>query len=162
MEYNRREFLKTSGATIACTCLGSLCVQGCTSPFSSTSDTPTATTWSYRIEAEQIVLDLEKTPELRAPGDSVKLEFKHSDMRRSAKILIVHPEDTSYLAFSNFCTHRGKEIEYHHPDKRLACVSGHSTFDLKGRVVEGKADDPLSTCQVGRVKNLLFVTIIPT
>ncbi len=158
MKYDRREFFKRSGAAFACTCLGSLCMHSC-SPFSSISETALAQSESYRIEAGRVVLDLEKTPDLRSAGGSVKLEFNHPDMGALTKIILVHPQNTSYLAFSNVCTHRGKELEYDHPHKQLECVSGHSKFDLNGRVLKGNADAPLTTFPTQLKENLLYVTI---
>jgi len=158
MKVNRRDFIKTSGAAIACTYLGSLCMHSC-SPFSSFSNTAVAPGESYRIEAGQILLNLEQTPALTAPGGSVKLEFDHPDSGTRTKILILHPEDTSYLALANVCTHKGKELEYVHPDKQIECVSGHSKFDLNGRVLKGNAESPLTTYKTKLEGNLLYVII---
>jgi Rieske Fe-S protein len=80
-------------------------------------------------------------PGLSAIGGSVKLEFEHPEKGTLIKIILVHPE--SYLAFANSCTHRGKELEYDHSAKIFRCVSRHSKFDLKGNVLEGKADRSL-------------------
>ena len=110
MKCNRREFLRTGGAAIACTCLGGLCLSSC-SPFSSASNTPAAPGESYQIEEGRIVLDLDKAPGLASIGGSVKLEFLHPAEGVTTKIILIHRGDSAYLAFANRCTHNGKELE---------------------------------------------------
>ena len=158
MKYKRREFLKSGGAALACTCLGSLCLHSC-SAFSSVSSTAQVPMGSFKLESGQVVLDLKKTSNLTILGGSAKLEFNHPDVGMPTKIVLVHPENTSYLAFSNSCTHKGKELEYDHEAKKLHCVSGHSEFDLSGKVLEGNADRPLTVYPVELDGNILIVRI---
>jgi len=158
MKYNRREFLRTGGAAVACTCLGGLCLSSC-SPFSSISNTAAAPEDSYRIEEGQIVIDLKKAVELTAIGGSAKLEFIHPIEGVPKKIILVHPGDTSYLAFANECSHKGKELEYDHSAKRLKCVSRHSEFDMNGNVLKGNAEKNLKRYATEREGSKLFVKI---
>jgi Rieske Fe-S protein len=158
MRYKRREFLKAGGAAIACTCLGGLCLNSC-SPFSSISNTAIAPSDSFRIENGQIVLDLEKTADLTEIGGSAKMEFLHPGDGTPSKIILVHPEDASYLAFANNCTHKGKELEYNHSSKKLKCVSGHSEFDMNGNVLKGNAEKSLKCYATERDGDTLIVRI---
>lgn len=158
MKYNRREFLRTGGAAIACTCLGGLCLSSC-SPFSSVSNTAIAPKDSYRVEEGQIAIDLKKTAELAAIGGSTKLEFIHPIEGVIKKIILVHPGGTSYLAFANECTHNGKELEYDHSARMLKCVSRHSEFDLNGNVLKGNAKKSLMGYATEQEGNTLFVKI---
>lgn len=158
MKCNRREFLKTGGTALACTCLGGLCLHSC-SPFSSVSNTTQVPASSFRLEAGQVVLDLQKTPDLTAIGGSVKLEFSHPDDGASTKIILVHTGRVTYLAFGNTCTHKGKELEYDHAERKLQCVSGHSEFDLSGIALGGNAENPLKSHQTELKGDTLFVKI---
>ena len=155
---DRRKFLKASGAAIAGTCLGSLCSHSC-SPFSSVSGTAQVPMGSYRIVAGRVVLDLKKTSDLTAIGGSVKLEFNHPENGMPIKIVLIHPESVSYLAFANECTHKRKELEYDHATRKMQCVSGHSEFDLNGRVLEGNAEAPLKSYPIEQEGNTLIVRI---
>lgn len=158
MKYNRREFIKKGGAALACTSLGSLCLHSC-SPFGSISNTAQVPAGSYWLEAGHVVLDLKKTSDLTIVGGSVKLEFIHPDDGTPAKIILVHPENSSYLAFSNSCSHKGKELEYDHETKKLHCVSGHSGFDLSGKVLKGNAERPLKDYPIELEGDILIVRI---
>ena len=143
MKCSRREFLKVSGVSLSSACLGGICLSGC-SLSGGLSKTPFAPLGSYTAEANRLVVDLEKAPELKRVGGSVKLSVDNPVKGTQEKIILVHPEDLTYKAFSNTCTHRGKELEYVHAKKRLECVSGHSEFDLEGRVLDGNAEAPLT------------------
>jgi nitrite reductase/ring-hydroxylating ferredoxin subunit len=158
MKCNRREFLRTGGSAIACTCLGGLCLSSC-SPFSSVSNTPVAPGESYQIEEGRIVLDLDKAPGLAAIGGSVKLEFLHPAEGVPTKIILIHPEDSAYLAFANECSHKGKELEYDHSARRLRCASRHSEFDLNGNVLNGNAEKSLMGFPIERDWDTIIIKI---
>lgn len=158
MKYNRREFLRKGSAAVACTCLGGLYLSSC-SPFSSVSNTAIAPKDSFRIEEGQIVIDLQKAATLAAIGGSAKLEFVHPVEGVPKKIILVHPGDTSYLAFANECTHNGKELEYDHSTKILRCVSRHSEFDMRGNVLKGNAEKSLKGYAIEQDGNTLIVKI---
>lgn len=158
MMYNRREFLKSGGAAFAGTCIGGLCLQSC-SPFGNVSRTASAPAESYTIESGRIKIDLEKVPDLTANGGSIKLKFNHPDHGTLTKIILIHPENSSFLAFANTCTHKGKELEYDHPARRIHCVSGHSEFNLNGKVLDGNAEKPLKGYPIKIVGNILYIEI---
>jgi Rieske Fe-S protein len=129
------------------------------SPFSSISNTAQVPVGSFRLEAGKLVLDLKKTSDLTTVGGSVKLEFSHPDDGTLTKIVLVHPESISYLAFANKCTHKGKELEYDHETRMLHCVSGHSEFDLSGRVLKGNAESSLKCFPTELEEDTLVVGI---
>ena len=158
MKYDRREFLRKGGAAIACTCLGSLCLSSC-SPFSSVSNTAVAPEDSFRVEDGQIVLDLGKMAALSTDGGSVKLGFPHPIEGVHTKIILIHPEDTTYLTFANECSHKGRELEYDHSARMLRCVSRHSEFDLSGSVLRGNAEKSLMQYKTDLDGNRLIVKI---
>jgi Rieske Fe-S protein len=114
---------------------------------------------SFRLEAGQVVFDLQKTPGLTAIGGSVKLEFNHPDDGTSTRIILVHPEGVSYMAFANTCTHKGKELEYDHAARRIQCVSGHSDYDLSGLVLGGNANRPLKGYPTQIEGDTLFIKL---
>ncbi len=158
MKYNRREFLRKGGTAIACSCLGGLCLSSC-SPFSSVSNTAVAPEDSFWVEDGQIVLDLGKMAALSTEGGSVKLEFAHPLEGVHTKIILIHPEDTTYLTFANECSHKSRELEYDHPARILRCVSRHSEFDLNGSVLSGNAEKNLKRYATEMDGNRLFVRI---
>ncbi len=158
MKYRRREFLRTGGVAIACTCLSGLCFNRC-SPFSSVSSTYLVPSEDYWIEQGQIVLDLKKTANLSSIGGAVKLEFDHPGDGTPAKIILIHADEANYLAFANRCTHNGKELDYDHSAKKLKCVSRHSEFDMNGKVLKGNAENPLKNYATDRDGDTLIIKI---
>ncbi len=73
---------------------------------------------------------------------------------------IVRSGDDRFDAFINRCTHRGKELEYRHDERRLRCVSfGHSEFDLEGRKLSGPARENLTKLAVTRSGDALEIAL---
>ena len=156
MSFNRREFLRLGGATLTGACLNGICLSGC-GLGGGFSKTPFAPDGSFNTEGNSLVIDLARIPELNKIGGSVQLSVKHSDSETEIKLIIFYPEGSVYKAFANVCTHRGKELEYVHHKDLLQCASGHSEFDLTGRVLEGNASKPLSSYLTNLDGNTLFV-----
>ena len=60
------------------------------------------------------------------------------------KIIIVRTAETSFVAFSAKCTHKGGTVEYNAAKKLFICPKHNSKFDsTDGSVQDGPADDPL-------------------
>jgi Rieske Fe-S protein len=140
MTISRREFIKLTGTTVVCTCLGVTGTSGCAAR--PTSNTPCAPVGSYRIGNNTVILVLSKVEALREVGGAVKLTLNDKD-DSELKIIVVHAGDQDYRAFADRCTHNGKELNYLHAEEKLACSGLSSQFDLEGNVIRGPAEDGL-------------------
>ncbi len=152
----RRTFITKTGAVAAAACTCGIGMNSC-SMITGISNTSEASQDSFQIEGQQIVLDLEKIPELAETGSSVKLRHDQ-EPDEPLKVLIIKTGENEYLAFENRCTHAGREIAYDPDLERLRCVSfSHSKYDIQGGVTDGPAHGPLKVYQTSIAgKNLVI------
>lgn len=156
MSLSRRTFVKLTGTTVICTCIGALGTSGCAS--SPVSSTPPAPAGSYRAQGGRLYVTLSQVGALLGVGGAIKLTL--DDVNGSErKVIIVRPGEADYRAFSNACTHNGKELNYLHKEGWLACCGRSSRFDLAGDVIHGPAEDALSRYQVSQQGGELAITI---
>jgi Rieske Fe-S protein len=139
MNLSRRTFIKLTGTTVVCTCLGGLGTSSCAS--NPMSDTPPAPTGSYRIRDDRVHVTLSKVGPLLGMGRALKLTLEKDSLEQ--KMIVVHPSETDYRAFANECTQNGKELVYLHNEGLLACSGRSSRFDLAGDVIHGPAEEAL-------------------
>lgn len=108
---------------------------------------------SYEKQNEQpsldreIKIDLNKTPELQQAGGCV---YK--------KNMIVINTGDEYVALSCTCTHQQCTVEYEPDFRELTCPCNGSSFNLKGRVLNGPASKPLETFNVKKENNILRIS----
>jgi Rieske Fe-S protein len=140
MDLSRRAFITWTGTAFACTCIGTLGVGGCSGKGA--SDTPPAPDGSYGVGDGHLYVTLAELGPLLNVGGAVKCRVDESG-GWERKVIIVRPGDDVYQAFSDACTHNGKELNYHHEEGLLACCGRSSRFDLEGNVVRGPAEDAL-------------------
>lgn len=111
--------------------------------------------WIYTEDG--LVLDLSKLPELSTLGGAVRIEGK----ALPNPILVVLGEDGNYYAFKNVCKHIGRMIDPVVGTRTLRCTSvickTKSTYDYKGKVLSGLAEEPLTTYQLSFVGNNLTI-----
>jgi nitrite reductase/ring-hydroxylating ferredoxin subunit len=154
MKQTRRDFLKAGGGVLICTCAG-VGASGCTM-ISGKSEMPSVPPDALRVSDHKLVIDLARVPALAVVGGSARLLPAGSDR----KVCIVRSGDNQFKAFINRCTHRGKELEYRHDEKKLRCVSfGHSEFDLEGRKLGGPAKGDLTKLTVTRTGDSLEIVL---
>ncbi len=157
MQTNRRDFLKTMGVATVCACTGLATLNGC-KMIRGVSSTAAIPVDSYHLTGNELTIDLSKADCLKHPGGAGKLSLDNED---EVKVIIVHHEPGKYKAFSDHCTHGGRELNYKHEDKILQCSSfGKSTFKLtNGHVIKGPAEGPLSIYPIQVVNTSLKLTI---
>jgi len=110
--------------------LGMCGLNGCNILLPQTGDTPRIHPPAYEIvEANRkvdIIIDIEKTPDLLNEGSAVKI----IDKRLNERIIIANTGKNGFSALSIFCTHNGAEVEYKHDLKKLvtfkSCGTGQS------------------------------------
>ena len=156
MSLSRRTFIKLTGTSVMCTCIGALGTSGCAdSPVSST---PPAPPGSYRVQGGRLHVTLSELGTLLRVGGAIKLTLE--DVNGSEhKVIIVRPGEADYRAFSNACTHNGKELNYLQQEGWLACCGRSSRFDLAGDVIHGPAEDALLRYQVSHEGGELAIAI---
>jgi len=145
MSLSRRSFIKLTGTTAVCTCIGALGTVGCGG--NPTSSTPPAPAGSYRVQDGRVYLALAELGGLLGVGGTVKLTVGIVN-GEERKVIVVRPGEVDYRAFADACTHNGKELDYLHGEGLLACCGRSSRFDLAGAVLHGPAEDPLPSYSV--------------
>lgn len=151
---NRREFIKLAGATAACMCAG-VGICGCAGE--ATSDTPSAPVGSFRVQDGFVTITLSRAEALTPVGGAVKLAPSAGGSER--RIIVVHSAYCEYRAFSDSCTHNGKELNYLHEDGKLACCGRSSQFDLEGKVLRGPAETSLLRYPLHKVGEELVIEV---
>jgi cytochrome b6-f complex iron-sulfur subunit len=153
----RRDFIKTGAAVgIACTCAATL---GSCSAITGTSSTPEAPIDSYTFNNNAIMLDLDKASHLAKVGGSVKMKVSRPN-KEELKVIVIRRSEDEYHAFTDKCTHGGRELEYIHNESKLSCVSfGSSKFNLQGKVLSGPAKDDLGIFELNRIDNVLEILV---
>ncbi len=156
MNQTRRDFLKAGSGVLICACAGvGVGASGC-AMMSGTSRMPAVPPEASRDSDGKLLIDLARVPALAVVGGSAKWGPAGGDK----KMCIVRSGDDRFDAFINRCTHRGKELEYRHDERRLRCVSfGHSEFDLEGRKLSGPARENLTKLAVTRSGDALEIAL---
>ena len=158
MSISRREFIKLTGTTVVCACaVGAMGTSGCTAKRG-ISDTPSAPEGSYRREGDGVIVALSEVDDLKAIGGAVKFTLYDED-DSELKVIVVHSGDEDYQAFADWCTHKGKELNYLHEEGKLACSGLGSQFDLAGNVVTGPAKDALLRYRLRREGEELVIEV---
>ena len=110
--------------------------------------------WSVQNGAVQIALP--RIPELKTPGNGVRLEGKGLDPR----LLVLHGDDGKYHAIANRCTHMGRRIDTIAGSNTIECCSvSKSTFTYDGQPVGGAAKTPVKTYAVAQDGETLVITL---
>lgn len=128
----RREFLSTSTKTGMCFACGSVL-----SAMLASCDT---------VDNGEPVIDLSEYPELQKPGGAIKKRY--SRLNNSEPILIIRISEGQFVAYSALCTHKGVEVKLP-KDGEIVCPNHGSRFRAEnGKVIEGKAIEPLQKFNV--------------
>ncbi len=157
LKTNRRDFLKTFGVATVCACTGMAGMNAC-SMIRGVSQTPVIPEGTYALEGNLLTFDLEMIDCLQETGGSGKLSLMHEG--DEVKLLIIHHESGSFKAFSDRCTHAGRELNYQHGEEKIQCSSfGKATYGLNGRVKKGPAEGPLAIYPAVLKENQLIINI---
>lgn len=115
-----------------------------------------ADTDCWRHEDGRVIVDLNRTPELRAPYGAIRLESKTLPDR----ILVFNGGDQQFHAFYNRCAHMGRRIDPVPESNTIVCcsVSG-STYDYSGHVRGGPAKGQLTGLPVMQAENSLYIRL---
>ena len=157
-ETTRRGFLQFTGgavtaATIAATSLSAIAsegeagggVSGFFKSLLGICRTPELDPGKWSLSGNQIQVRLGEIPELKKPNGAVYLQAEGLDV----PVLIVKGEDGRHLAFSNKCTHMGRKLDPVPGKETLRCCSlGHATYDFRGHVLSGPADNSIAVYEV--------------
>ena len=156
MGLSRRTFIKLAGTAVVCTCAGALGASGCGG--NPASSTPPAPAGSYRVQDGRVYLALSQVETLLGVGGAVKLTMESAE-GEERKLIVVRPGEVDYRAFADACTHNGKELDYLHGERLLACCGRSSRFDLAGAVIHEPAEAPLLRYRIWREGTELIIEI---
>ena len=149
MDMQRRTFLKTTGAGIACACLACTDVAKSVEGFMASPNPPD----SFRVEGNKLIIDLSKHPKLKETGGWASFE---ADKK---KVIVLHPAEQDYKALANKCTHKGSTLNYKPKDGFIQCPLHGSRFDIEGKVLKGPAAQPLTGYKTTLDKDQLTVDL---
>lgn len=111
---------------------------------------------SWGLEKNQIVIDLDKMPELLVPDSAVRLELDTFPNR----VLIIYTNNKEFYAFRNKCTHGKSRMDLIPGTNRVQCCSiGKSIFGKSGKIISGSAKTPIVTYSVKHEDDKLIITI---
>ncbi len=112
--------------------------------------------WKYA--AGKLTIDLNKAPELKAPGGALRFEGK--DLPR--RVLVVCGEDGAYRAFHNRCTHLGhRRLDPVPGTTAVQCCSmSKSTYDAGGNTTFGPAPHPITLYPVKKEQDILIISVL--
>jgi nitrite reductase/ring-hydroxylating ferredoxin subunit len=159
MKTTRREFIRKAGLASACVCTGLMGVNGC-SMIGGISKTPEIHSDAWKLDGDDLVIDLEKVESLIKTGGSGKLTVDDRVNGNEKKIIIIHHKKGEYKAFADYCTHGRRELNYIHDKGQLECSSfGKSTFSLQGPVIKGPAEEPLETYNLLHAGNKIKIEL---
>jgi nitrite reductase/ring-hydroxylating ferredoxin subunit len=101
-------------------------------------------------------IDLSRTPELKRPGNGVRLEGNGLDTR----LLVFYGDDGQYHAIANRCTHMGRRIDVIAGSNTMECCSvSKSTYTYEGQPVSGAAKKPVKSYPVSQEGDILMVDL---
>ena len=122
----RRDWLQVTAlfGGAPCACLAGASRDCCT--------LPEAPSDAVRFEADMVVLDLSRVPELKQTGGALKIV----DSGRKLQILIARVSRDRFVALDQKCTHGGGALTYVPRHQHLYCTCwGHAKFALDGAVL---------------------------
>ena len=112
------------------------------------------TCWKYADE--EIVIDLDRAPELSQPGRGIRLESDCCPER----VLVIHGDDGRFHAFPNRCTHGKRRLDPVPGAFTVQCCSiGKSTFDYEGNLLAGSAKESIAPLAVEQTEGKLRIKL---
>ncbi len=152
----RRKFVIGSGVAVsaagAC-----MCTKTGLATITGVGATPEINSEACTVADNELRIDLEKEPRLKAVGDAVKI----LDEKLKKPLIIVQEEQGKYIVASIQCTHRGVEVEYKPDDKCFKCASlGGSQFKTDGTKIKGFAKGALESYSASLENNVLIINIV--
>ena len=111
--------------------------------------------WVY--QSGELIIDLDKVPELTNPGNAVRFEGSNLPKR----VLVLLDEDDQYHAFLNRCTHFGhRRLDYVPGTKTVQCCSvNKSTYTFGGDKIHGPNPKPVKTFSVEKRSEKLYIRL---
>ena len=125
----RREFLKRTGIALTAVTLSGALAEFLASCSSSTG--PSVTHGTTTIDISKLVADGQFLIDTNVTPDGTP-------------ILVVRQSATTYSALSMLCTHAGCQMDAP-KGGQIFCACHGSTFDMKGQVLRGPAQTPLTS-----------------
>ena len=100
------------------------------------------------------VAEAQTTATGKEKSDDLVLKFnEHKDLSKvggsevittdTGKVIVARTGESTFVACSAICTHRGGQLFYDGSSKQFVCPSHGARFDLSGKVVKGPARTPL-------------------
>jgi len=112
--------------------------------------------WKMENANSKLVLDLSKLPEFDDLGSAVRIEGEALE----TSVLVVYGDDGKYYAFKNACTHAGRRIDPLQGTMTMECCSvSSSTFNYKGEVLSGPADEALTSFPLSLENDYLSIQL---
>jgi nitrite reductase/ring-hydroxylating ferredoxin subunit len=110
--------------------------------------------WSF--EQGSVRVNLDRAPELAAPGGAIRLEGNGLPER----LLVIKGADDLFHVFRNKCSHGGRRLDPLPDREAVQCCSiGKSTFDYTGHKISGPAKGDLTVRPVDRQDADLVISL---
>lgn len=145
---SRRDFLKSSARTATVVGIAGSCAN--CALFNKNDIQVEA-----RPEATELALPFDAHPALREPDGFVTVEARDGDLR----LVVLRLPDDRIVALSMECTHWGCDVDWIKAEAHFDCPCHGSKFDADGRVLEGPADEPLTSYPVSETESGVTVRL---
>lgn len=152
---NRRDFLELLGLTVG----AGWCLAGCGPGQHDATDSSFCSREVARAPDDWVEIPLAEHPELAAVGGFVRIDRPDNYLA----IHVVHYEPGCYLAASRICTHGACELDVNEvavapgADAPFSCPCHGSKFGPDGHVVQGPATEPITTFDIQKTEESLWV-----
>jgi Rieske Fe-S protein len=158
MNISRKEFFRKSAQGLAVvaipTVLSSLidsCSNNPTSPSTTYGDMPVVT---GTLVNGKVTVNVDSSSPLASVGAFVVVNYS------SDSVMVDHPSDGVYNAFSRICTHQGCIIsQYDKSAAEFVCNCHGSRFNASGGVDQGPANRPLVKYSSSFANNVLTINV---
>lgn len=105
---------------------------------------------------DTLVITLERTPELAAPGGALRLEGEDLPDR----ILVVHCLDGRFRAYRNHCACGGFRVDPVPDEEKIRCCTlMQSTYDYEGHRLSGSAKKDLDLLPLEQAEGTLRIDL---
>ena len=117
-----------------------------------------ADTGCWTISGDEMQVDLDRAPELRPVGRSIRIEGE----RLPDRVLLVHGEDGIYRAFRNRCACGGFRIDPVPGEQKVRCCTPmQSTYDYTGKPTTSHPDKSVELLTTKVHGEILKIDISP-
>ena len=148
---SRRRFIEKAGASTVMALFGTAFFTSCSGddPEPANTTTPTPPENGITVSGNTIRIDLNVQDDLTRNGSWLLIV--------NAQTLVANVGG-SYIALTSVCTHSGCDRNWTYNNEEFTCTCHNSRFDTAGNVIQGPANQPLTSFSTVVSGQILTIT----